>query len=518
MVIFMKNSKLFFTLVLTLLFSINEIQACASDHIPDVKEHDPFSELMTNPASMTKFHKLNEFLGGFSEEADAATQEAYFAKLRDLRDGKVPGIHTDDFVSLFLLSSELRALKTPENHLNERAALNLANTLVRIAKHLKGPRASNMYQEAYCLYTLLQKRAHHAGVVKAATNNAGKLIVDNQITQADQRELVPAVKTVPEAIARETTEKHFDQLEEQFAPLESILRQTVIRAFEDRGIQFTPKMRQVMMKEARSVARRPDLLAIKERAIDDTVGKIASIPLPSPAEMEKEEAAKKPVAEIHVSDETFFDLYRLLKTVYNLSKQTLTLDGRKPLIVPLGRSVAWLVKLHEKLNPSDVQFAHILGSGLRNYAPLPEQIAAYKAYLDSLGFAEFVTNRELIFLDTAETGQSLITIQNLFEQMYPETVGHIQRIALMYSRTTIDLPQTRNCYLSPLLMELLFAKHSDRAGFSPYDVFYPQDWEKGDPMTRFEVPDGAQRIDAQLQAWVDAGKHKEVGPKLLKKL
>ena len=406
--------------------------------------------------------------------------------------------------TFYFLSHKFRDIKTIHRDLNEKATLNLANALVGYADTLdarmnelfqsfgyhskqkqKEKKIKNVpeldfclsqlhigfYQEAYCLFTLLAERATLDNVRKASLKNTKKLLKNGRITPAKSpfAKSVLASNIITKEIARDVVEEDVKRIE------------------SENKKSFNPKARQDY--------------------IDVLINMIIGKEIPSPISVEREKAASMPSVSLSVTNKTFDQLNTLLQNVYNALKKTTILDDRQIVLVPIGRSVGWLIKLHEKLEQkqsSGITYRHILGSGLYKYLPTKRQKTAYKSYLDLLGFNSLATSSEFVFLDIADTGTSLKAFQNLVEELYPEAKNHTQLIAIMDSWSTISLSKARILHLPLYLRKFLVSKHLNYEKFSPFSIFYPHDWPKGDPMKTFNVPEEAQEIDQRLQKWVDA--------------
>ncbi|HBN23113.1 MAG TPA: hypothetical protein DD412_07735, partial [Holosporales bacterium] len=406
----------------------------------------------------------------------------------------------------------LRDIISPEESLDQRAIFNKANAIVALADLSSCDEEKRyFYHEAYYIYTLLSKMADQPSVQKAASNNVRKLLKTKKIKQRERAVLEKAVMPKSEEltpIVSSFVESHFGDIESRMQPFLDGVPEMVLGFFQQMGIEFTEEMRaETLSKMKESKTREyPELLRLRKKEEEKMTDQIVhSMSTRTPGMQEKKIAITKPVPKILLKDIHLEAMAHLLGQVYLSVKQTPLLRGRTPVVIPVGRSVSWLVELHKMLDSTlktGIEFRHILASGLRNLEPTTPQKIGYKSYLGGLGFEELEKSKvELIFLDVSETGQTLISIKAFVEELFPGLENHTQHFAILYGEETTDLPCARIAYMPNGLRPIMFAKHNEKQHYCPHPTFYPHDWETPEVIGEFRVPKGALEWEERMKIW-----------------
>lgn len=473
------------------------------------------SVLSIGKAEEAKMRLLETFLDLKSLRSKESPQGALYARLLKVRNGKADHrVKRTDIATYITLMTFFGDIVSPEESLDQRATLNRANALVSLAdlaSHDMEKR--HLYYEAYYLYTLLSNTADRPNIKEAAHNNAQKLLKTEKIITRARKELKKAVMPKSEELiplVNSAVKSQLDDIEAMRQPLLDTVLELVLGGLQEKGIKLTEEMRSEIRlgMQEESQKEDPDLLKLRKREEKDLANQVISaIGSRTPGMREKEIALTKPVPMIMLKDSHLEAMTHLLGQVYLTVKRTPLLRGRMPVVIPVGRSVSWLVKLHEMLEPTckiDIEFRHILASGLQNLEPTTPQKLGYKKYLDSLGFdkLEKDNNVELIFLDVAESGQTLMSIKSFVEELYPGLENHTQHFAISYGEQTTDLPCARIGYMPHALRPVMFAKHNEKQHYCPHPPFYPHDWENPEMIGEFVVPKGALEWEEKMQTWV----------------
>jgi|GEM_PF-5817248 len=422
---------------------------------------------------------LETFLGINPLGSEEPPQEVFYKRLIKVRNGEVDNdIKKTDIATYMTLVIFLKYITSSQNNLDQRASLNRANALVALAKLSSHTKERNrFYSEAYYLYTILSNRADQSDVTRAATKNAQKLLDAEKIRQRARAPLKMASMTEdPELMSIIRAE-----VNAQFVILEKAMG------------TFTGQFFDILQNQLRQN---------KEKLIQQT---ISDLMLKTPRAQEERRAVERVVQNILLQNEHLNEMTHLLGQLYLSVKDTPLLRGRRPVVVPVGRSVSWLVELHKALDSTlrtGIEFKHILASGLRTLEPTASQKSGYKSYLDGLGFNELEEeNTELIFFDVSETGQTLISIKSFIEELYPGLKNHTQHFALLYTERTIDLPCARIGYMPDSLRPIMFSKHNEKQYYCRYPTFYPHDWETPGVIGEFVVPKGALEWGERMNIW-----------------
>lgn len=497
--------RIFFSILTTLLF-LGNVHASSG-------LEKPRSILEIGVRDIEKMSFLEAFLDLGSLKHEESPQEALYTRLLKVRDGEADDrVEKTDLATYMTLMLFLKDIISPEENLDQRAALNRANTMVAL-----GDRSSfdeekrHFYHEAYYIYTLLSKIGGQSNIKKTASNNIHKLLKAKKIKQRERVDLEEAVMPKAEEltpVVSSVVATQFDDLELMMQPFIDGMPDMMLGVFQKMGIELAPEMRQEILLniKAKESERNAELLKLRKREEEKITDQIVeSISTETPGMYEKKMAQIKSVPTISLRDIHLEAMAHLLGQVYLSVKQTPLLRGRTPVVVPVGRSVSWLLEMHKMLNPTlktGIEFRHILASGLRTLEPTISQKAGYKKYLDSLGFDELEKgNVELIFLDVSESGQTLISIKAFVEELYPGLENHTQHFAILYGDETTDLPCARVGYMSHILRPVMFAKHSEKQYYCPHPTFYPQDWETPEVLDEFVVPKGALEWQEIMQDW-----------------
>ncbi len=331
--------------------------------------------------------------------------------------------------------------------------------------------------------------------------------------------MVPHVGTVAPIVSTQ-----FDTIEESMKPFLAFMPELAIGFFEKMGMNITPEMREEMLTKMRGQATEnaSELRALREQAEEKVIENIvSSMGSFNPGVLEKEQASQRSIPTISFGDYHLEAMTHLLGQLYLTVKETPLLRGRIPVVIPVGRSISWLVKLHEMLDPTlqtGVEFKHILASGLNGLRPTPSQKIGYKGYLDGLGFEGLEDGQhELLFLDVSESGQTLTTMKSLVEELYSPLLNHTQHLAILYDEETTDLPCARIIRMSDDLRPVMFAKHSEKQYYCPHPTFYPHDWETPEILDDFVVPKGARDWEGKMQDWL-SGEEVEVACRKIKEI
>lgn len=401
-----------------------------------------------------------------SNNSDENQKELYTALL-NVRDGTV--LKDAQHESLLALVSVLPMITKTYEGLDERAALNLANAKYYLANEFPDSQeAQILYQESYYLYSLLSRRTSREDIKKASNKNMNKLLNEEKVRLVTQTQTTQEEVLMP--IIEEQVENFTKQLNVIYQGIPNY--ESLIRAEIN-------KFKEEMLKDLLSVNRGIE----EEKALQTN-----------------------PIPDIELTETHLSSLTHILEQVIYFIHTTPLMKNRHPVLVPVGRSVAWIVKLWEKLplhelNVEIPPMTHILASGLSKTSPTKNQKLAYKSYLDQLGFGEYGPDHEIFFLDVSETGATFQRIQVLIEELYPELENHTQNIALLYNGDTTNLEQTRVCYMEDFLREPMFAKHSEKQYYCPFPTFYPENWERG--LSDFSVPEGALKFEEIMDKWIE---------------
>ncbi len=440
---------------------------------------------------------------------ESSPQQVLYARLLNVRDGTADSrVKSTDIATHMTLMIFLKDIVSPEESLDQRAALNRANTMVFLADLAsQNEEKRHFYHEAYYLYTLLANTADQPKVQKAASNNAQKLLKRKKIKQRKRVKLEEACMLKPETLApivSSAVGSRFDDLEEMMKPFLAGIPEMVSHTFENMGIKLGPDMLKKMQEI--SFEESPVVLSLRkeqEKKVTDQV--MLAMSSETPRDREEKMATLKPVPKILLEDVHLEAMTHLLGQIYLSVKETPLLRGRTPVVVPVGRSVSWLVELHKALDSTlktGIEFKHILASGLRTLEPTTSQKAGYKKYLDNLGFDELEeSNVELIFLDVSESGQTLISIKNFVEELYPGLRNQTQHFAILYGEETTDLPCARVAYMPHQLRPVMFAKHDEKQYYCLRPTFYPHDWETPEVIDDFVIPKGALEWQEMMRDW-----------------
>jgi len=440
---------------------------------------------------------------------ESSPQQVLYARLLNVRDGTADGrVKSTDIATYMTLMIFLQDIVSPEESLDQRAALNRANAMVALADLAsQNEEKRHFYHEAYYLYTLLSNTADQPKVQKAASHNAQKLLKSKKIKQRERVKLEEAGMLKPETLApivSSAVKSQFDSLEEMMNPFLAGIPEMVSHTFQSMGVKLTPDMLKKM--QGMSLEEHPGLLSLRkehEKKVTDQVMSVMSSE--TPRDREEQMATLKSVPKILLEDVHLEAMSHLLGQVYLSVKETPLLRGRTAMVVPVGRSVSWLVELHKALDSTlktGIEFKPILASGLRTLEPTTSQKVGYKKYLDSRGFDELEEgNVELIFLDVSESGQTLISIKNFVEELYPGLRNKTQHFAILYGEETTDLPCARVTYMPHRLRPVMFAKHDEKQYYCLRPTFYPHDWETPEVIDDFVIPKGALEWQEMMRDW-----------------
>lgn len=430
------------------------------------------------------------------------SQEELYEELLKVRDGKI--LENAKHENLLALVTSLPLITTSYDNLDERAALNLANAKYYLANFFPDSQESQIfYQESYYLYSLLARRSFQENIKNASSTNMDRLLNEGKIRLVTQKQTTQSERLLP--IVNEICQTTMDTLETMLHGIPDLL----LSNFEGFGITLENTDRENLLKKLETHNKK-FLVDERNKFKEETLERALKL---NRRELEEEAFLINSVPIIEFTDTHLASLTHLIDKIIYFVHTTPLMKGRIPVLVPVGRSVSWIVKLWGKLPLNELNvdipaMVHILASGLSNTTPTHNQKIGYKDYLDQLGFGEYESEHEVFLLDVSETGASLQKMQSLIEDLYPGLEKHTQNIALLYDGDTTDLQQTRVCYMDNSLREPMFAKHSEKQYYCPFQTFYPEDWEKG--LSYFSPHEGAIKFEKIMDDWVEKAGYLQV--------
>ncbi len=468
-----------------------------------------------------KINQLAAYIGtqwDEHNEKDPKNQKKLYEALTKIRKGEVKGIDSKAPETLILLMAYFPLIRTLEDNLDKRAMFNLANCKVNYAD--QDPNQSMkaiLYQDAFYLYTCLMD-----AFPEQAYKNSQCLLklqkIQNVISNPkNQRQLISGAKHVTRALEEcldQSINTNFDYMLEDYQRRTSLLTSHLL-SFLPSNTHGEVLDEISKINESTHLQIEQEVNKEKYKCRERVIEKYFPHPPSEREHLALEQAMiSGKVPDLNLTDEILKKLLSAWGNVLKMAHETPLIGARKPVIIPIGRSVHLFAALHNKIGDlfhSQVPVRHILASGLSEYEPTLEQRFHYQNYLNTIGFDKFTDQDELLLVDVCETGSTLQQVQRIIEELYPQVKGHTQFLVLLYDKLTMDLAKARAIHLSADLMDSLFAKHNEKSFYCAYPTFYPQDWVNWSThLAQFKVPEGARKFDVQIDEWIRKGGHTDV--------